>query len=45
MRPLEFVRRHRWALLAALLAYLGVALLLYLGAQDASDAPFVYLVF
>ena len=45
MKLLEFARRHRWALLAMLLVYLGVALWLYLATQDGSDVPFVYQVF
>ena len=45
MKPVEFVRRHRWALLAALLVYLGIALWLWLATRDTSDVPFVYQVF
>ena len=45
MKPLAFLRRHRWTLLAVLLIYLGIVLWLQLAAQDASDAPFVYQVY
>jgi hypothetical protein len=45
MKPIEWLRRYRWWLAAALLVYLGVSLWLLGATGDPSDAPFVYLVF
>jgi hypothetical protein len=45
MKLVEFARRYKWYLLAALLLYLVVSLWLLHATDDAHDVPFVYQVF
>jgi hypothetical protein len=45
MKLVEFARRYKWYLLAALLIYLVVSLWLLHATDDAQDVPFVYQVF